>query len=216
MAMVSSTTNRRRPRQRQWAVIVLVAVLAHLILFLTVKQGFFEVFRRSVTNEEGTSSPRTSLPRAIVVVPVELESEAGEVALVEPEPETLDEPSDHERQGEDVDAVDILDVVGQSQAPVPATPTTRAAVVPPRPVEITWPDTDKLGHCLGLEVDIRIRVDAGGEVLRVEPVPGDHPADCTRAAREAARRIRFRPGTVDGKAEAMWTQIRIEFRSRNR
>jgi TonB family protein len=99
---------------------------------------------------------------------------------------------------------------------MPSTPSTRAAVVPPRPVEITWPETEKLGHCLGLGIDIRIRVGADGAVLDVESAPGDHPPDCTRAALEAARRIRFRPGTVDGKAEVMWTDIRIEFRRQRR
>ena len=87
---------------------------------------------------------------------------------------------------------------------------------PPRPVEITWPQTEKLGHCLGLEIDIRIRVGRKGEVLRVEPVSSGYPADCTQAAINAAQRIRFRPGTVDGNAEAMWTQIRIEFRRQRR
>jgi hypothetical protein len=63
-----------------------------------------------------------------------------------------------------------------------------------------------------LSVDIRIRVGTGGEVLRVEPVDTGHPPDCTQAAIDAAGRIRFRPGSVDGTPKAMWTQIRIEFR----
>jgi hypothetical protein len=204
-------------RRSQWLLIALIAVLLHLILFISVKQGFFEVFRHSVADTEGASSPRSSLPQAIIVVPIEVESEEAEVAMEEPQEEPpAEETSTEERQGENVDAVNILDVIGESQAPIPSEPSSRSAVVPPRPVEITWPQTEKLGHCLGLEIDIRIRVGGEGEVVRVEPVSSGFPADCTQAAIDAAQRIRFRPGTVDGTAEAMWTQIRIEFRRQRR
>jgi outer membrane biosynthesis protein TonB len=204
-------------RRSQWLLIALIAVLLHLILFISVKQGFFEVFRHSVADTEGASSPRSSLPQAIIVVPIEVESEEAEVAMEEPQEEPpAEETSTEERQGENVDAVNILDVIGESQAPIPSEPSSRSAVVPPRPVEITWPQTEKLGHCLGLEIDIRIRVGREGEVVRVEPVSSGFPADCTQAAIDAAQRIRFRPGTVDGTAEAMWTQIRIEFRRQRR
>jgi hypothetical protein len=126
------------------------------------------------------------------------------------------EPTDERRDGDDVETVNILDVIGESQAPIPSSPTASAAVVPPRPVEITWPETEKLGHCLGLDIDIRIRVGERGDVLRVEPLSNDDPRDCIQAAIDAAERIKFRPGTVDGKAMAMWTQIRIEFRRQRR
>lgn len=212
-----SSSNTASHRRSKWSLIVLVAVLLHVVLFISVKQGFFEVFKHSVADTEGASSPRASMPQAIVVVPVEVESEEGEVAMEEPQEEPpTEEPSREKRRGESVDAANILDVVGESQAPIPSEPSTRSAVVPPRPVEITWPQTEKLGHCLGLEIDIRIRVGPDGEVLRVEPASSGHPADCTQAAIDAAQRIRFRPGTVDGTAEAMWTQIRIEFRRQRR
>jgi TonB family protein len=145
-----------------------------------------------------------------------MESEEGEVVLEAPPEGPSPDPAQEPREGEEVDALDIRDVVGRSQAPIPSQPRTRSAVVPPRPIEITWPETDDLGHCLDLYVDIRIRVDATGEVLRVEPVAADLPPDCTRAALEAARRIKFRPGTADGKPQTMWTDIRIEFRRQRR
>jgi len=215
MATESNIGNRRR--SRQWVLIAAMAIFAHLLLLLTVRQGFFDIFQRSVADTEGASSPRASLPQAIIVIPVEVESEEGEVVVEEPQEEPpRDEPSTEQRDGDDNDAVNILDVAGESQAPIPAEPGTRSAIVPPRPIEITWPETEKLGHCLGLDIDIRIRVDRDGGVLAVEPVSTDHPDDCTRAAIDAARRIRFRPGTADGKAQVMWTQIRIEFRRQRR
>jgi hypothetical protein len=83
--------------------------------------------------------------------------------------------------------------------------------VPPRPIEITWPDTRKLSHCVGLRVDVRIRVDAEGRVEKVEPASTGLPEDCVRAALETARRIKFAPGTVAGKPATLWSLVTIDF-----
>jgi TonB family protein len=215
--METTTSTGNRNRTRQWLIIAAIAIAVHLVLLLTVREEFFHIFEKSVSDNAGASSPRASRPQAIVVVPVEVESDQGEVAIKEPqEKPPTEKPSQDQRQGEPVDAASILEVVGQSQAPIPSSPTSASAIVPPRPVEITWPDTGKLGHCLGLHIDIRIRVGADGDILDVAPVDTSHPPDCTRAALDAARRIRFRPGTVDGKVKTMWTQIRIEFRRQKR
>jgi TonB family protein len=81
-------------------------------------------------------------------------------------------------------------------------------------VEITWPDTRQLRHCLGEDIDVRIEVDEDGTVLSVEPVDKKQPKDCMRAAIESARAIVFEPGEVDGVPTRMWTQVRIEFRKK--
>lgn len=83
--------------------------------------------------------------------------------------------------------------------------------VPPRPIEITWPDTRKLAHCVGLRIDVRIRVDALGRVERVEPASQGLPEDCVQAALDTAKRIRFTPGTVGGKPAALWSLVTIDF-----
>ena len=84
-------------------------------------------------------------------------------------------------------------------------------VVPPRPIEITWPDTRKLSHCVGLRIDVRIRVDEKGRVERVEPASPGLPPDCVRAALDTAKRIKFTPGTVGGKPAALWSLVTIDF-----
>lgn len=88
---------------------------------------------------------------------------------------------------------------------------TGGGTVPPRPIEITWPDTRKLSHCVGLRIDVRIRVDAQGRVERVEPVSAGQPDDCVKAALETARRIKFAPGTVAGKPTTLWSLVTIDF-----
>jgi periplasmic protein TonB len=89
--------------------------------------------------------------------------------------------------------------------------TVKSAVVPPRPIEITWPDTRRLSHCVGLRVDVRIRVDAQGRVESVEPGSTGVPDDCMRAALDTARRIRFTPGTVGGEPATLWSLVTIDF-----
>jgi len=89
--------------------------------------------------------------------------------------------------------------------------TTGGGTVPPRPIEITWPDTRKLSHCVGLRIDVRIRVDALGRVERVEPASTGLPEDCVRAALDTAKRIKFTPGTVDGKPATLWSLVTIDF-----
>lgn len=215
--MVTTPGIERRPRQ--WLLIVALAVAVHLLLLLAVKPEYLEIFRKKLVDDTGASSPSAAPRQAIIVVPIEVESDEPEVVVVEPlrdEPPRPEASATEGRGDSDSDAVNILDVVGQAQTPIPSAPGTTAAIVPPRPVEITWPETEKLGHCLGLHIDIRIRVGAGGEVMRVEALDPGHPGDCTQAAIDAAERIRFRPGTVDGKPRAMWTQIRIEFRRQRR
>jgi TonB family protein len=78
-------------------------------------------------------------------------------------------------------------------------------------VEITWPETRRLKHCIGRSVDVRILVGENGAAQKVEASGGGMDADCLDAALEAARRIKFEPGRVGGKASAMWTQVRIDF-----
>ncbi len=215
MATVTNIGNRRR--SAHWLIIAALAILVHLLVILTVRPAFFDIFRKSIDDELGASSPRSSMPQAIIVIPIEVEGDEAEIVFEVPVEElSTEDPSEEQRDGEDTDALNILDVIGESQAPVPSTPSTRSSVVPPRPIEITWPKTEKLGHCIGLGIDIRIRVGKTGRVLRVEPVAGGYPSDCAQAAIDAAGRIKFRPGTADGKPEAMWTEIRIEFRRQRR
>jgi len=218
----SQTDNRKRALY--WARFILVALLLHLLVFLGVRQGFFEVFRTSVEEPGGASSSRASFPEAMYAITIEIE-DGEEEPLTEPaekttpDPPTTD-PSDDNREGRGEDTrekIDLDALTGEATVIIPADGGRggRDTAVPPRPVEITWPDTRGLGHCLGLEISIRIEVDKEGEVLQVKAVDDTHPPDCTKAALDAARQIRFRPGLVEGRPARMWTQLRIDFRRKS-
>jgi hypothetical protein len=105
------------------------------------------------------------------------------------------------------------DLLGEPQT-LPSNIGLAKAMIPPRALEITWPDTRNLKHCLGHNIDIKIKVDADGSILSAEAVGAGHPADCVRAALESAKRIVFEPGLIGGRPAAMWTQVRIDFRKK--
>ena len=156
----SQTDNRKRALY--WARFILVALLLHALLFVGVRQGFFEVFRKSVQEPGGASSSRASFPEAMYAITIEIE-EGEEEPLTEPaekttpDPPTTD-PSDdaHEGSGEDpLEKIDLDALTGEAAVRIPADGGGggRDTAVPPRPVEITWPETRGLGHCLGLDDD---------------------------------------------------------------
>jgi hypothetical protein len=215
VAGMINLTSGRRGGSRYWLVIVLIAVGVHLFLLFSLKPRHFNVFRRSIDERVATSSRPASFPDAIIAITVDVEGE-------EPPPIEIEKPPEDQREEEvsevetphegDVSSEDLMEILGESHAPLPSQPSTRFAVIPPRPIEITWPETKNLRHCLGMHVDVRIRVSDTGKILILEPADAALPDDCTAAALRAARRIVFLPGTVDGRPETMWTEIRIDFR----
>jgi hypothetical protein len=216
--MIDLTSSRRRS-SRYWLVIVLIALAVHLLVIFGVKNDYLQVFKRSIDDKIASSSPPASYPDAIVAVIIDVEGEEPVPVKIVTPPIEQREPQilEVENPGEDMDAKeDILEVVGEDHAPMPSRPSTTQAVIPPRPIEITWPETKNLSHCLGTHVDVRIHVDEAGQILAAEPASGQIPDECAAAALRAARRIIFLPGTVDGRPETMWTEIRIDFRKQAR
>jgi outer membrane biosynthesis protein TonB len=212
-------TTSRKGGSKYWIVIVLIAVAVHLVLIFGVKTRHLSIFKKSIDDNVASSAAPASFPDAIVAVIVDIEGEEPTPVEIEtvPKNDRKTKPTDVEHAGDDLEkSKDILEIVGAPNAPMPSRPSTRSAVIPPRPVEITWPETKNLSHCLGTHVDVRIRVNEKGEILAAEPTSGNIPDDCTAAALRAARRIVFLPGTVDGRPTAMWTEIRIDFRRQSR
>lgn len=212
---MTTNGNYRRGSLRYWLMIIVLAVGVHFALVFLVKPSFLGIFKKSVKNAETSFSASSSIPSAIIVVPLDEDGEETRaVEIVEPNRDFSETEAVEADYGDDSsqDSDDILDLVNNAQTPLPGTPTTPPAVIPPKPVEITWPETKNLRHCLGKQITVRIRVGEGGEITRVDPVRNDLPPDCTAAALRAARRIVFLPGRINGHPAAMWTTIQIDFR----
>ena len=208
---MTNTSSGYRISARAWTLIVAIAIVLHLFLFLGLKPGYLTVFLKPLQEADGLAEPGRPLPNAIVAVKVDLESDQPRLIEIEQSPPPS-ASSDDDRQSELGSAGDDLgDLVDRHQSPLPSSGPVVSEVVLPRPVEMTWPETKNLRHCLGTYVDVRIRVGVDGEVLDVEPLGAGVPPDCARAAANAARFIVFQPGRIEGKSATMWTEVRIEF-----
>jgi hypothetical protein len=211
----------RRPddSKRKWWILVTLVLLVHLALLIFVRPGFFNFLLRDIEVPAGASAPRGGrfAPDAIIAIQVDVQESNDVVPLPEkvtsqphdvPSPET--NPSSESGKEGPMESIDLGELVGQAGTPR-AGGTSKQETIPPRPVEITWPETRRLKHCIGEHVDMRILVGGDGRIQKVEPQPNDLPADCLRSALDAAGKIKFAPGKVDGKPATLWAQVRIDF-----
>ena len=208
-----------RKQSKQWLVFLAVAIALHVFLLLYVKQSHFSFFGRTTQIATENAARGRSSPDAILYIPIEIDEPRDnepveritEISDVEQTTRPTDEfsfpipgrPSDTPEQ--------LDDILGEASQALPQGPGKEFVKIPPLPLQITWPDTGDLKHCLGQHIDVRIQVDADGSILHIEADEFDHPTDCLLAALESARQIIFAPGRINGKPARMWTRIQIDF-----
>jgi outer membrane biosynthesis protein TonB len=202
-----------------WLVVASVAVIFHLLVLVYVKPSYLSFLLPSPHAPTGGAS----VPDAILYVPLELDEPTGDQTVThliqEPDAEDTAPPTDELTPPSERAPIglpsDIGDIASDASRPLPQGPETDIVKIPPRPVQITWPDTRRLKHCLGHQINVRVQVDEDGRILHVEPVPSSSPPECVRAAVQCAEQIVFAPGRINGRAIKMWTEIRIDFRKRH-
>lgn len=219
---------RGAPARGGWLGPVAVALLAGALLLILARPTGVDVFFRRThppvtagapTGGDATS-PGAPATGAIIAIRVDVETDVSTIDVTPPppppppaekrEPPREEPPPAADGAGDsrpDLDVDDLLDRAG-----VPRTGGSASGnAVPPRPIEITWPETRRLKHCIGLSVEVRILVGEDGGVQEVDAAARSLDRDCLEAALDAARRIKFEPGRVGGLATAVWTQVRIDF-----
>ncbi len=210
---------RERKRSKQWLVFLAAAIAFHVFLLLYVKQSHFSIFSHTTQVTSENPARGRSSPDAILYIPIEIDEPRDnkpveritEISDVEENTRPTDEFS-FPLPGRPSDTAEELDdILGEASQALPQSPGTEFIKIPPLPLQITWPDTGDLKHCLGQHIDVRIQVDADGKILNIEADEFDHPADCLEAALESARQIIFEPGRINGKPARMWTRIQIDF-----
>jgi TonB family protein len=211
-------THRRR-------VLVAGVVLGIVALLLLVRRtavdSFFE--RVQVPPDTVLTTPQGA-PQALFAVNIDPETNATHVIDVTPPPppppprpapvDTTRVRPEHNQPDRSPD-LDLGDLLEQNAGAHGGATATEAANVPPRPVEITWPETRQLKQCIGQSVNVRILVSEEGRVKDVKIVAASVLPACADAALAAARHIRFEPGRAAGVPAAMWTDVRIDFQRRD-
>jgi protein TonB len=205
-------------------ILVVGALLALLIVFTRARDTAVDSFFQRVELSPDTvlTSPRGE-PRALFAINIDPETNAAGVIDVTPPPPPPPPPADTDTakvrpektipdRRPDLNLDDLLD---KEAGPRGGASSTEAAAVPPRPIEITWPETRQLKQCIGQSVNVRIWVSEEGRVKDVQVVPSGALPACLDAALSAARHIRFEPGRQGGVAVTMWTEVRIDFQRRD-
>jgi TonB family protein len=210
----------KRVRARIWLTAAGIASVVTILVVIAVEPSLF-TGRREINRHDAEHLPIVgSKPDTVLYMRLDVEDvEKSRIPIVleKPEPEKVQPPPDKTPPpapaGGPEDLSDIGDLVGDASTAMPRGESIEPVKIPPRPLQITWPDTRHLEHCLGHQIDVRIQVDEDGRILDVE-VQGtsEHPEDCAKAALESARKIVFSPGRINGRPMKMWTEIRIEFR----
>lgn len=206
------------PRRR-----IVAASLGIALLFLMVsaRRTAVDVFFHHTGRAPDTTAAADSLtPSSVIAFHIDPETNTtGVIDVTPPPPPPPPPPAARDTttvrpetpvpaQPADLDLDDLLDPDAGPRAH--AAPVA-AAAGPPRPVEITWPETRKLKQCIGESVTVRIWVSEEGKVKDAQVVPSGVLPACADAALVAARHIRFEPGRQGGVPITMWTEVRIDF-----
>lgn len=106
-------------------------------------------------------------------------------------------------------------VTQKAPPPAPAPPPPKPAqIVPPRLIRNPEPRYPPLAKRVNAHatVEVRVRVDARGNVVQAERIGEKARFGFDQAALEAAREARFAPGTRDGVPVPMWYTLKIQFK----
>ena len=168
---------RALTRSRRLAAALAVLVIA--VLLVTARRTAVDTFYHHAVEtapaDTGALPPALS-PQSIIAFHVDPETDRSGVIDVTPPPPppppparpdtTTVRPQAPDRSA-DLDLDDLIDRAADPRGnPAPA----GVAAVPPRPVEITWPETRKLRQCIGTSVTVRIWVSEEGKVKDAQVV----------------------------------------------
>ncbi|UCF04874.1 MAG: TonB family protein [bacterium] len=209
----SRTTPKIRSRRKDWIVIIIIAVAAHIAFFALFKTDYLKVFEHDVIGDKGESfTPSWNDPFSLVPLPDDQETttEVKKIIIIE-EVETgemfldeLGEPS-----------TELMPIDRKSSGGSPGRKGQRRSTVEPKPLFIPWPkypeglDTQADG-----KVELLLYVNEKGEVIEVKLSRGLPQQILNRIAISAARKIRFSPGLEKGVPTSMWVRLTIGFQPR--
>ncbi len=204
-----------RSTRKHWAIIVVSAVLVHAVFLFFFQPRYLEVFRTELPpGEEGTDHyPFLDNPFRVLSLSVEPRPAAAVTEKTAAEnAESAEEAARFEALGEPQS--EMLPIQGGGGGGA-GTRGSRNATVEPKPLYIPWPK-----YPAGLKklpegrVELMLLINEKGEVDDVKVTRTLPLEELNRIAVEAARKIRFTPGTEQGVRKPMWVRLAIGFQPR--
>ena len=202
-----------RNTRRQWAIIIAAAILVHAAFFLFFQPRYLEVFRTELPPGEESTDRYPFLDNPFRVLSLSVEPRAAATVTekrVAEKAESADDAARFEALGEPQS--EMLPMQGGGGG---GTRGSRKATVEPKPLYIPWPK-----YPAGLKklpegrVELMLLINEKGEVDDVKVTRTLPLEELNRIAVEAARRIRFTPGTEQGVRKPMWVRLAIGFQPR--
>ncbi len=203
-----------RSTRKEWAIIVASAVFVHAVFLLLFQPRYLEVFRTEIPLGEESADRAPFLDNPFHVLSISVEPrparaaaaprEASEDAAAAPDELPLGAPGDLQSE--------MLPIQGGGSR---GTRGSRNAVVEPKPLYIPWPK-----YPAGIKqvpqgrVELMLLINEKGDVDDVKVTRALPLEELNRIAVEAARKIRFTPGTEGGARKPMWIRLAIGFQPR--
>lgn len=223
--MVSTSMDDQPKNAHKRRIAIAGLVLGAILLFLLARAtGVDNLFQHVELAPDTMLTTPQGIPQSQFAVNIDPETNATRVIDVTPPPpppppkpapvDTTRVKPENEQPDRRPD-LDLGDLTNKDAGAHGGASSAVVASVPPRPIEITWPETRQLKQCIGQSVNVQILVGEDGSVKDVKIVPGSILPACADAALAAARHIRFEPGKTGGVAATMWTDVRIDFQRRD-
>jgi TonB family protein len=204
-----------RSTRRQWAVIIASVIVLHAAFILLFKPRYLAVFKTELPPGEESTDRYPFLDNPIHVLSLSLEPRPAAAV-------TEKETAERQESAEEAARIEALGEPQSEMLPMKGgggggggTRGSRNATVEPKPLYIPWPK-----YPAGLKqlpqgrVELMLLINEKGEVDDVK-ITRTLPLDeLNRIAVEAARKIRFTPGTEQGIRKPMWVRLAIGFQPR--
>jgi TonB family protein len=197
----------------QWAIIIASAILLHAAFLMFFKPRYLEVFRKDLPPGEESTDRYPLLDHPFRVLSLS----------VEPQSATATATSDAIEKSEYAEDAARIEALGEPQSemlPIQAgggrgTRGSRNVTVEPKPLYIPWPKYPAgIRQLPEGRVELMLLINVKGEVDDVRVTRTLPLEELNRIAVEAARRIRFTPGTEQGVRKPMWVRLAIGFQPR--
>ncbi|MDZ7859809.1 MAG: TonB family protein [Candidatus Krumholzibacteriota bacterium] len=210
-----------RPRRRfkSWLIILLTVIIAHVLFITFFQPEYLEVFERKnigKSSRGASSSKRYFEEDRFVVVNTYHNEEAN--------PDKKPIVKIDKKKSEKTPAFDynippidfsLNNAVKGNKGDEPGSGKETNPRIKPSPILIPWPEyPEGVDKDFNGQVILNLYVSKEGKVMEVELLEGLSTEGFNRKAVQAARKMRFTPGLVNGQPEAMWLKITIKFQPR--
>jgi len=210
-----------KPRRRfkSWLIILLTVIVAHVLFIIFFQPEYLEVFERKNigrSSRGASSSKRYIEENRFIVVNTyhDEETDSDRKPVVEIDRKESEKSSDSDYKIPPID-FSLDNAVKGNKGDESGSGKETNPRIKPSPILIPWPEyPEGVDKGFNGEVILNLYVSKEGKVMEVELLEGLPAEGFNRRAIQAARKMRFTPGLVNGEPEAMWVKISIKFQPR--